>query len=89
MAQSKPITLREAPHKKSIMEKEMRYEVLLNGNVVSDLFFNMRGYLGGIPTPEGGMLEIGERPITTYRREIAMMNKEFAAKSAANTLEGK
>jgi len=40
------VALREAPHKRAMCETKMRYEVLLNGKAVGDLYFNTRGYIG-------------------------------------------
>ena len=41
------VTLREAPHKRAICETKMRYDVLLNGEQVGELHYNMTGYRGG------------------------------------------
>jgi hypothetical protein len=73
----KRIELREASRKRSICETKMRYEVYLDGKFFSDLYFNMRGYVGYLPTPEGLNLDIGERGITAFKKEIASLNKEF------------
>jgi hypothetical protein len=62
-----------------IIEVEDRYDVLLRGVKVGQLYFNMRGYVGALPTPDGGLLDIGERSIAKYRREVAALNREFAA----------
>jgi len=59
-----------------MLETKMRYDVVLNGQVVGDLYFNMTGYVGYLPTPEGRKLDIGERGISAFRREIAALNRE-------------
>lgn len=73
------VTLREAPHKKAMLERHMRYDVLVNGAVKETLSYNMRGYIGYLPLPDGGKLDIGERPITAFRREIGIINREARA----------
>jgi hypothetical protein len=74
------ITLQERPERRAICETQMRYDVLLHGNVVGELYFNMRGYVGvGLPLPGGGSLSIGEQGIAGVRREIAKVNREWAA----------
>lgn len=78
----KYIEIVEAPHRKSIAEKEMRYEVLLKGVFFDELYFNTRGYVGGLPTPRGTRLVIPESSITSYRKEAARLNKEFAEHAA-------
>jgi hypothetical protein len=73
------ITLREAPQRRAILEKHMHFDVLLHGHKVSELYFNMRGYRGSIPTPEGAMLDIGERGISTWKTWIKTINSQFRA----------
>lgn len=70
------ITLKEAPHKRSICESHMRYDVLVNGVLAETLNFNMRGYQGYLPLPDGGKLDIGEKAISAYKKEISTLNKE-------------
>jgi hypothetical protein len=64
-------------------EREPRYDVILYDTRIpgdrGQLWFNMRGYIGQLPTPEGGTISIGEKPITAWRREAAKLNREFAA----------
>jgi hypothetical protein len=76
------ISLREAPRKRAICETKMRYDILLNGKPVSELYFNMTGYCGYLPLPDGTKLDIGERCISAFRAEIRRLNKE--AKAAAS-----
>jgi hypothetical protein len=56
---------------------------MLHGQKVEQLYFNRRGYRGCLPTPSGAKLDIGEKSISVFRREVAALNREFAA--AANT----
>lgn len=78
------ITLRPAPHRKAICECEMPYDVLLHGQVFGELYFNLRGYRGYLPTPDGKKLDIGEKTLAAYKREIAVLNREFRNASAAD-----
>ena len=71
------ITLIETPHRKSMFEKEMRYDVHLHGQPWGDLYFNLSGYRGYLPTVDGP-LDIGERPIGTYRQHIRTLNRQWA-----------
>jgi len=71
------ITLRPAPHRKAICECEMPYGVLLHGQVFGALYFNLRGYQGYLPTPDGKKLDIGEKTLAAYKREIAVLNRAF------------
>ncbi|SEB98405.1 hypothetical protein [Bradyrhizobium erythrophlei] len=64
------------------LEKTPRYDVLLNGARTGQLYFNIRGYVGYLPTPTGGKLDIGEKGITAFRREVSALNRE--ARNLAN-----
>lgn len=75
------IELREAPHKREICETKMRYDVFLDGKFFDDLYFNTRGYVGHLPTPEGRKLYIGEESLNAYKQEIKRLNKEFKSQS--------
>lgn len=65
----------------AMMEQQPRFDVMLNGVTVGQLHYNMTGYRGSLPTPCGRSLDIGERPISAFRKEVARLNQE--AKSAA------
>ncbi len=56
-------------------EKEDRYDVLVDGALFDQLYFNLRGYVGYLPTENGGRLTIGERGISAYRSEVARINR--------------
>ena len=76
------VSLREAPQKRAICEDKMRYDVLLNGEFWGELYFNMTGYCGYLPLPGGRSLDICERGISAYRKEIRRINREAAAAEA-------
>ena len=67
----------------AMCETTDRYDVVLNGVTVGQLYHNIIGYVGTLPLPEGGKLSIGERSITAYNREVAKLNREFKAKGVA------
>ncbi len=75
------ITLEERPRRMAMLEAKMRYAVMLDGVEFSPLHYNMRGYQGYLPSlrEDGtfGRLDIGEKPISAYRREIAALNREL------------
>jgi hypothetical protein len=59
------------------------YDVRIPGDR-GQLWFNMRGYVGELPTPEGGSVSIGEKSISAWQKEAARLNREFAASDRAN-----
>ena len=61
----------------AMMEPQPRYDVMLHGKKVGQLYFNMRGYLGTLPTPEGRNLVIGEKGISAYKKEAVRLNREW------------
>lgn len=79
------LSLKEKPGR-HILERTPRYDVVLNGEVKGELYFNMRGYQGYLPTPRGFNLDIGEKGISVFKREVAILNREaretFAAAAA-------
>lgn len=75
------IELREAPQKRGICESQMPYDILLDGKLFDGLCFNLRGYVGYLPTPEGRKLAIGEKSLSAYKQEIKRLNKEFKSQS--------
>lgn len=84
------IEIVEAPNRMSMAETKMRYEVRLNGAFFDELYFNTRGYVGTLPTPQGSRLSLPEGSITSFRREAAKLNGQFAAAlklSAASSLK--
>lgn len=78
----KAIELIETTRGREMCETTPRYNVLLHGVVVGQLWYNMRGFVGYLPTPDGMKLDIGEKGISAFRREVVRLNKEFAVKEA-------
>ncbi len=70
------------PHVVTIREKakSSSYDVLLNGNKVAELYKNYRGWLGRLPTHDGGIVDIGEKSLKAWQAEIVKINR--AAKAA-------
>lgn len=66
---------RKSPH---VLERHPRYAILVNGEERGELYYNMRGYQGYLPTVQGGKMDIGERGISAFRKEIRILNKEAA-----------
>ena len=62
-----------------IMETTPRYNVMLNGVKVEQLWWNLKGFVGNLPTPDGSSLYVPESGIVRFRREVAKLNREFAA----------
>ena len=80
---AKAIQLVETRNGCAILEKEPRYDVLLHGEKIGQLYFNLRGYVGTLPTPRGTNLTIGERSISAYRQAVAQLNREWDAADKA------
>ena len=59
-----------------MFEDKPRYDVKLNGVVVEQLYFNMRGYVGSLPIPGGSWLGLPESGISNFRKEAAKINRE-------------
>ena len=76
------ITLKKRP--KAILQTKPDFDILLNGEVVGPLTYNMTGYIGYLPLPEGGKMDFGEISLTAYRREIARLNREARSEECAS-----
>jgi hypothetical protein len=63
----------------AICETTPRYDVMLNGVKFDQLYFNCRGYVGRLPFPGGGSLWVGECSLTSIRKEVSKLNREWAA----------
>lgn len=80
----KAIELIETREGCAIFETTPRYIVMFRGSKFSELYFNMTGYTGCLPYP-GSVpgtpvpSHIGEKSISAYRREVACLNREWAA----------
>jgi hypothetical protein len=70
------LQLQETREGCEILEREPRYAVVLNGETVGQLRFNMRGYVGRLPQPSGIWLEMGESGISRFKQEVAAINRE-------------
>jgi hypothetical protein len=79
---TKAIELVETRRGCEICEDTPRYDIMLHGSKVGQLYFNMRGYVGNLPTPDGTNLYMPESGISAFRRQVTILNKEFAASSA-------
>ena len=64
---------RKSPH---ALERHPRYAVLVNGEERGELYYNMRGYQGYLPTVQGSKMDIGERGISAFRKEVRVLNRE-------------
>jgi hypothetical protein len=73
---NKGITLVKTRNGCAIMEPESRYDVLLNGVKISQLYYNMSGYCGTLPLPDDRHLMLGECPISIWKKEAARLNRE-------------
>lgn len=77
------IKLEPRPNRMACAETHMRYAIMLDGEEFSDLYWNMRGYRGVIPTlrEDGsiGRFDPGEKSLAVFKREIAQSNKELKA----------
>lgn len=65
---------------RQMLERTPRYDVMLDGKLFDQLYFNMRGYVGYLPLPDGSRFDIGECSITEYRKEVAKLNRETKQK---------
>ena len=61
----------------AMLETEDRYNVLLHGQKVGQLYFNMRGYSGSLPLPSGRKLGVDDQSVAEVKRLVAKLNVEF------------
>ena len=61
-----------------ICETTKRFNVMLNGVKVEQLWWNMKGYVGNLPLPDGSSLYMPEGSLASFKREISILNREFA-----------
>lgn len=72
-----------SPH---FAETHKRWQVVLNGEPWGEPFYyNMRGFRGALPLPDGRSFDPGEVTLTRLRREVARINRE--AREAARAAE--
>lgn len=75
------LMLKNANHRRAMLETTDRYDLLLNGERVGEVYYNMSGYLidSGLPLPDGKRLELPECGLCAIKREIARINREARA----------
>lgn len=75
------IKLVENLRERAILERTPRYDVMFFGNRFWQVHYNMRGYIGYLPCPPDpekvGFLDIGEKGISAFKKEISKLNKEW------------
>lgn len=64
-----------APHKRAMLEKEMRYDLWLGDQLAGEASFNMTGYI--VTTQPGHLrgLITSEQSLTALKREVAHWNQ--------------
>lgn len=67
------LRLIEAPHKRDICETTMRYDLVLDGMFVGEMWYNTQGYVVNTKLP--GFVNSAEQSLTTWRNEIRQWNK--------------
>ena len=77
------IELIETRQGREIMETTPRYNVMLHGVKVEQLWWNLKGFVGNLPTPDGSSLYVPESGIARFHREVAKLNREFAVADKA------
>ena len=70
------ITIVENLRDRALLESQPRYDVCVNGVKVDQLYFNVRGYCGSLPLPDGTKLSMPEGGISRFRHEAAVINRE-------------
>ncbi len=73
---SQPFKLALHAKVKNPFARRPDYDVLVNGEVVSEVYYNLTGYVGSLPQREGPALTLGEQGISIYRTEVARINRE-------------
>lgn len=62
------------------------YDVVLHGAKWGELYFNIIGYVGTLPLPNGDKLYMTEGSIASFKKEIAKLNQEWAETVSNPTL---
>ncbi len=73
---SQPFKLALRAQAKNPFARRPDFDVILNGEVVGEVYYNMTGYVGTLPQREGPDLTLGEQDISVYRAEVARINRE-------------
>lgn len=71
-----------SPH---ALEKRPRFDVTVNGDVSGELYYNMKGYVGALPTVHGADFVMPEAPISAWKRMASALNREAKAALASAT----
>lgn len=61
--------------RREIAETTPRYDVFLNGNVVGELYYNMWGYNGTLPTVHGHGMILSEAAVSRIKSTVASINR--------------
>lgn len=77
---------RKSPH---FLEDKPRYDVLVNGNPVGELYYNMHGYRGYLMGFNGLKYDMGERGISAYKKEAAALNRNAKLALARHKDDGR
>lgn len=84
------LSLRLNAGKRSLFDQKDRFDLILNGINVGEVYFNMTGYLvsPGLPLPgRTSRLALPEQSLAGIKREISALNREaiglFASEEAA------
>ena len=73
---SQPFKLALRAKAKNPFARRPDYDVLVNGEVVGEVYYNLTGYVGSLPQKDGPDLTLGEQGISVYRAEVARINRE-------------
>ncbi len=73
---SQPFKLALRAKVKNPFARRPDYDMLVNGEVVGEVYYNLTGYVGSLPQQNGPALTVGEQGISVYRAEIARINRE-------------
>jgi hypothetical protein len=77
----------EAPAGMRGVDNHPTYRVRVNGTPTKHLlFFNMTGYAGYLPTPDGFVEDIGERPLSAFKKAISRLNREASSMNPASII---
>jgi hypothetical protein len=68
------VSLKESP-KRALLETTKRYDIFVNDEPFGELYFNIKGYVGSLPLPGGTSLDIGEKGLSAFKKEVAQINK--------------
>jgi hypothetical protein len=57
------------------LQRHPDYDLILNGKVVGEVYYNMTGYVGTLPQADGTGFTPGKTGISAYRAEVARINR--------------